>query len=115
MSRLIDADKLIKQLDDDINITSEFAKKSIKYDDYRDFDKSFAILYMLKSYRAIVEGMPTAFDVEKVVEQLEENYFLTESTFDDDGYCNDDSEEVVNLNEAIEIVRNGGIDEYDRE
>ena len=68
---LIDADKLIKQLDDDIKITSEFVKKSIKYDDYRDFDKSFAVLYMLKSYRAIVEGMPTAFDVEKVVEQLD--------------------------------------------
>lgn len=68
MSRLIDADKLIEQLDDDINITSEFVKKSIKYDDYRDFDKSFAVLYMLKSYRAIVEGMPTAFDVEQLEE-----------------------------------------------
>lgn len=108
---LIDADKLIKQLDDDINITSEFVKKSIKYDDYRDFDKSFAVLYMLKSYRAIVEDMKTAFNVDKVVEQLEKSHFHTESTFDDDGCCNDDSEEVVNLNEAIEIIRRGGIDE----
>ena len=107
--RLIDADKILEQLDDDINITSEFAKKSIKYDDYRDFDKSFAILYMLKSYRAIVEGMKTAFDVEKVVEQLEKSHFHTDATFDDDGYCNDDSEEVVNLNEAIEIVRRGEV------
>ena len=99
---LIDADKLIKQLDDDINITSEFAKKSIKYDDYRDFDKSFAILYMLKSYRAIVEDMKTAFDVEKVVEQLEkESYYIDIET----------DREVVNLNEAIEIVRRGGIDD----
>ena len=73
MSRLIDADKLIKQLDDDIKITSEFVKKSIKYDDYRDFDKSFAILYMLKSYRAIVEGMPTAFDVKKVISEVEKD------------------------------------------
>lgn len=111
MSRLIDADKLIKQLDDDINIASEFVKKSIKYDDYRDFDKSFAVLYMLKSYRAIVEDMKTAFNVDKVVEQLEKSHFHTDATFDDDGYCNDDSEEVVNLNEAIEIVRSGGIDE----
>ena len=111
MSRLIDGDKLIKQLDDDIKITSEFAKKSIKYDDYRDFDKSFAILYMLKSYRAIVEDMKTAFDVDKVVEQLEKSHFHTDATFDDDGYCNDDSEEVVNLNKAIEIVKAGGIDD----
>ena len=109
--RLVDADKILEQLDDDINITSEFVKKSIKYDDYRDFDKSFAVLYMLKSYRAIVEGMPTAFDVEKVVEQLEKSHFHTDATFDDDGCCNDDSEEVVNLNEAIEIVRKGVIDD----
>ena len=100
MSRLIDADKLIKQLDDDIKITSEFVKKSIKYDDYHDFDKSFAVLYMLKSYRAIVEGMPTAFDVEKVVEQLEkESYYIDIET----------DREVVNLNEAIEIVKAGEI------
>ena len=76
MSRLIDGDKLIKQLDDDIKITSEFVKKSIKYDDYHDFDKSFAVLYMLKSYRAIVEDMKTAFDVENkdielIIEGLE--------------------------------------------
>ena len=109
--RLIDVDKLIKQLDDDIKITSEFVKKSIKYDDYRDFDKSFAVLYMLKSYRAIVEGMKTAYDINKVVEQLEKSHFHTESTFDDDGCCNDDSEEVVNLNEAIEIIRRGEINE----
>ena len=98
--RLIDADKLIKQLDDDIKITSEFVKKSIKYDDYRDFDKSFAVLYMLKSYRAIVEDMKTAFDVEKVVEQLEkESYYIDIET----------DMEVVNLNEAIEIVKAGEI------
>ena len=98
--RLIDVDKLIKQLDDDIKITSEFVKKSIKYDDYRDFDKSFAVLYMLKSYRAIVEDMKTAFDVEKVVEQLEkESYYIDIET----------DREVVNLNEAIEIVKAGEI------
>ena len=107
---LIDADKLLKQLDDDIKITSEFVKKSIKYDDYRDFDKSFAVLYMLKSYRAIVEDMKTAFDVDKVVSELEKSHFHTDATFDDDGCCNDDSEEVVNLNEAIEIVKRGGLD-----
>ena len=98
--RLIDVDKMIKQLDDDIKITSEFVKKSIKYDDYRDFDKSFAILYMLKSYRAIVEDMKTAFDVEKVVEQLEKESYYTDI---------ETGREVVNLNEAIEIVKAGEI------
>ena len=114
--RLIDADKLIKQFDDDIKIASEFAKKSIKYDDYRDFDKSFAVLYMLKSYRAIVEDMKTAFDVEKVVEQLEEHVDEYEKMACE---CIDDEEEIVDILEframgvrdAIEIVKAGGIDD----
>ena len=59
----------------------------------------------------IIISQPTAFNVDKVVEQLEKSHFHIESTFDDDGYCNDDSEEVVNLNEAIEIIKRGGIDE----
>ena len=109
--RLIDADKILEQLDDDINITSEFAKKSIKYDDYRDFDKSFAILYMLKSYRAIVEDMKTAYDIDKVVEQLEE---LREWE-DVDGKAYYTMSEKQVINKAIKIVKVGGIDEYDRE
>ena len=59
----------------------------------------------------IIISQPTAFNVEKVVEQLEKSHFHTDATFDDDGCCNDDSEEVVNLNEAIEIVRSGGLDD----
>lgn len=59
----------------------------------------------------IIISQPTAFNVDKVVEQLEKSHFHTDATFDDGGYCNDDSEEVVNLNEAIEIIRKGGIDE----
>ena len=89
--RLIDADKLIEDMRN-------------KWD--------MQDLYLPIHFKELlIDEQPTAFDVDKVVEQLEENYFLTESTFDDDGYCNDDSEEVVNLNEAIEIVRGGGIDE----
>ena len=112
--KLIDADKLIKQLDDDINITSEFVKKSIKYDDYRDFDKSFAVLYMLKSYRAIVEDMKTAFDVEKVEKELEEQVDEYEKMACE---CIDDEEEIVDILEframgvrdAIEIVKAGEV------
>ena len=59
----------------------------------------------------IIISQPTAYNVDKVIEQLEKSHFHTESTFDDDGCCNDDSEEVVNLNEAIEIVKEGVIDE----
>ena len=115
--RLIDADKLIKQFDDDINITSEFAKKSIKYDDYRDFDKSFAILYMLKSYRAIVEDMKTAFDVDKVLKQLSEKnraYYERGLMYEKNGKISsalsiNDRAEGIEI--AYEIVKAGGIDE----
>ena len=46
-----------------------------------------------------------AYDVEAVVAKLENASYRTESTFDEDGYCNDDSEEVVELHTAISIVR----------
>ena len=111
---LIDADKLLKQLDDDIKITSEFAKKSIKYDDYRDFDKSFDILYMLKSYRAIVEGMPTAFDVDKVVKHIEECNRIREKDMEK----KIDRElriyyegQLFIANEIIKLIKGGGIDD----
>ena len=80
-----------------------------------DIDKLFKTLNKLEipfyaDINNAINSQPTAFNVDKVVEQLEKSHFHTESTFDDDGYCNDDSEEVVNLNEAIEIVRSGGLD-----
>lgn len=40
----------------------------------------------------------------KIKERLKEAAWMTQSTFDCDGYSNDDSEEVVTLDNAIEIV-----------
>ena len=91
MGRLIDADKLLSYIDR-VKNSGLGKQKTIEY---------------ITKY---ISNMPTAFNVEKVVEQLEKSHFHTDATFDDDGYCNDDSEEVVNLNEAIEIVKRGGID-----
>ena len=42
---------------------------------------------------------------EKIIEHLENVSFWTDPSFDEDGYSNDDSEEVVDLHEAIEIVK----------
>ena len=80
-----------------------------------DVDKLFKTLNKLEipfyaDINNVIYSQPTAYNVDKVIEQLEKSHFHTESTFDD-GYCNDDSEEVVNLNEAIEIVKAGGVDE----
>ena len=79
-----------------------------------DVDKLFKTLDRLEipfnaDINNIIISQPIAYNVDKVVEQLEKSHFHTDATFDDDGCCNDDSEEVVNLNEAIEIVRKGGV------
>ena len=41
---------------------------------------------------------------EKLSERLHDSSFWTASTFDDDGYSNDDYEEVIDLYKALEIV-----------
>ena len=91
--RLIDVDKIQEHL--------EKVKKE---------SASLVDLSHIIGFQSVVDAQPTAFNVDKVVEQLEKSHFHTDATFDDDGYCNDDSEEVVNLNEAIEIVKRGGLD-----
>ena len=83
MSRLIDADKFL-----------DFIKSELKQD--RTDEKH------LENIICVLENLPTAFDVDKVVEQLEkESYYIDIET----------DREVVNLNEAIEIIKRGGIDE----
>ena len=76
MSRLIDADKLIEDI---LNSMPTGSARGV--------------------FRAFIEEQPTAYDVEKVVEQLEE---LRVNAFND---------EVLIINDAIEIVERGGRDE----
>lgn len=103
MSRLIDADKLLDDMKKEL-------EKAVN-DENLDKDECMVILTSAIALKDFVNRQPTAFNADKVVEQLEKSHFHTDATFDDDGYCDDDSEEVVNLNEAIEIIRKGGIDE----
>ena len=83
--RLIDADALLEQI---VHTNNVYVQGRMAY---------------------IIDNMPTAYDVENVVEQLEEASHWEEATFDVDGYCNDDSWEVVYLDKAIEIVKSGCI------
>ena len=101
--RLIDVEKLLNDMKNEL-------EKAVN-DENMDKDEYMVIMTSAIALKDFVNRQPTAFDVEKVVSELEKSHFHTESTFDDDGYCNDDSEEVVNLNEAIEIIKRGGIDE----
>lgn len=52
--------------------------------------------------------------IKKLIERLEEESFWTDSTFDEDGYSNDDSDEVVSLYNAKEIV-NQLAEEYNQD
>ena len=50
------------------------------------------------------DSQKVAYDVDKVMKQMEENAYFTESTFDEDGFCNDDSEKIIDLHTASLIV-----------
>lgn len=50
----------------------------------------------------------------KIIEQLEDASWWTSSTFDEDGYGNDDSEEVLRTDTAIEIVNQVANDVKDK-
>ena len=52
-----------------------------------------------------IDAWNTRTPVDKVIERLEDNSFWTEATFDEDGYCNDDSEKVIDLGVAIKIIK----------
>ena len=95
---LISRSALIKQLDDDIKITEYFMGKNPK-----DSEKYATLLnqsIVLRNYKAIIEDMPTAYDVEKVVEQIDGMFGV------DPMYYGEDAKWAVD--KAIEIVRNGG-------
>ena len=89
--RLIDADKLIKDMRD-------------KWD--------MQDLYLPIHFKELlIDEQQTAFDVDKVVKGLEE---LRESE-DVDGRAYYTMSEKEAINKAIKIVKAGAIDEYDRE
>lgn len=83
--RLIDADALKKDL------------KSVTLSNGTLVNTN-AVLYLLEEY-------PTAYDVDKVVEQLKD------VSYERFGYTGMGGENVVNLDDAIEIVKAGGKDE----
>lgn len=83
MSRLIDADKLKEAINSSLNTGRETFSPEIIYE--------------------AVDEQPTAFDVDKVVQQLE---ILIEDKCSESG---DDWYTAECLNEAVEIVKSGGI------
>ena len=85
MSRLIDADELVKLL--------------------KASTMSNGTLINTNTMLAVVEKMPTAFDTEKVVEQLEEKQYA---------YLHDNGDyeegKYYAFEESIDIVKKGGVE-----
>lgn len=93
MARLIDADALLEQYS---------LKDATKYGN-KDAEKqahSYSTM-MLYEIADMIEDAPTAYDVDRVVEQLEE-YREEMEQFKCGGM----------LSEMIEVVKAGGVDEY---
>lgn len=96
---LIDADAL-----------KEYCMRASKSDD--DFRR-----VSLATLASVIDVQPTAYDVDKVVEKLEKRRMdalrhLRENKGTEFGYA---SECVYNaLNEAVEIVKGGGVDEQEQ-
>lgn len=87
---MIDADKLILHLNDYALQEAPFKGESA--DTYN----------VIKQCIEAVEEQPTAYDVDKVVEQLKD------VSYERFGYAGMGGENVVNLDDAIEIVKAGG-------
>ena len=70
--------------------------------------KEYVILDILHCARDMVFDHPTAYDIDKVIEQLESEASHCASFFD--GYYTDDYErgKFEAYNEAVEIVKKGG-------
>ena len=90
MGRLIDADKLLEETRRD-----------------RDYARKNGFLDMYYERQVLIDrikAQPTAYDVDKVVEQLES---LSNAEAD---YYYASSNNVIDRDDAIEIVKGGGVD-----
>ena len=90
MGRLIDADKLLEETRRDRN----YARKNGFLDMY--YERQVLI--------DRIKAQPTAYDVDKVAEQLES---LSNAEAD---YYYASSNDVIDRDDAIEIVKGGGVD-----
>lgn len=80
MSRLIDADALVKDLTEQIPMAEN-----------------------VQVFKDIIESQPTAYDIDKVVEQLKK---VSYERFGNTGMGGED---VVNWDDAIKIIRTGDV------
>lgn len=101
MGRLIDSDDVVKVF---ANRFAEIVKKQLPCDTATEQRILYETCYNMAKYE--IDNIPTAYDVEKVVEELEEER-------EEILYSNDYEIEIINwcldnFDRAIEIVERGG-------
>ena len=99
--RLIDADKLILHLND-----YALQESPSDVESAGDRKVSRAVYKAITDCIRAVDEQPTAFDLDKVVEQLEEereNVGFVKATTEASAY-------IRGINDAIKIVKGGGVD-----
>ena len=57
----------------------------------------------------MLDTCPVAYDRHRVKELISCASWYTDTTYDEDGYSNDDEEEVINTYQALKLVDLGGI------
>lgn len=78
-------------------------KEAIKYIEQHGFIDDAVKDMAIKALKR--QSIEKQLLVKSITDKLEVNSFWTEATIDEDGYCHDDSKEVVFLDKAIEIVK----------
>ena len=94
MARLIDADALLEQYS--LNDATKYGNKDAEQQAH-----SYSTM-MLYEIADMIESAPTAYDVDKVVEQLNDNFRVVR--------IDEDLEWNRAMDDAITIVKGGGID-----
>ena len=87
--------------------TSFEAVKELQY--YSGFEKDKVVEQIQEAMNMGAEALKkqenTKLLKEALIEELNCNCYWTQATFDEDGFCNDDSEQVIDIDRAIEIVK----------
>ena len=107
MGRLIDADALLQKFNDKgIQITFDLPVEEMLVEDVDIDDFSMLVQDAVQAYRkmviSVIQEQPTAFDVDAVIQQLDDRSTLSRPVGWSKAY------EIITLKDAIETVRNGG-------
>ena len=105
--RLIDANALL----DWINRQRESTYRALDVLIVRE--QVLTVQSCLNNFEHEIKEQSTAYDVDKVVKQLDEKSFLvaTSKEFYDNPQDGENVSDVIEISDAIEIVKGGGIDE----